>query len=329
MKESDIRPKDLHDEYIRLSSIDSLEYFPVNKKRFPIDCPACLSNNLEHSFKKEGFDYEACKDCGTLFASPRPPLEDFVKFYEDSPSSSYWAKVFFPTVADARRKSMFAPKVKEISELFKKKDFKIETIIDVGAGHGIFLEEWQKVNQESKIFAVEPGKELANICRSKGIETLEKIVEEADEYSNKGDLVTSFEVIEHCTNPIEYIQSLKNITKDGGYVVISGVSIDGFDIQILGKESKTIAPPYHINFISVEGFYALFKLAGFSEVEVITPGKLDLDIVLNNLQEDKLQSSGLNFLNIINKRGQSTKDLFQQFLRDANMSSHIWVIAKK
>ena len=71
MKESDIRPKDLHDEYIRLSSIDSLEYFPINKKRFPIDCPACHSNNLEHSFKKEGFDYEVCKDCGTLFASPR------------------------------------------------------------------------------------------------------------------------------------------------------------------------------------------------------------------------------------------------------------------
>ena len=328
MKESDIRPQELHDEYIRLCNIDADRFFPIAKERYDINCPACNSQIKNKAFEKQNFGLEVCTECESMFVSPRPPARDFFDFYKDSPSSTYWAEVFFPSVMDARRENMFKPKAEEISKIFLSKSFNVETVIDVGAGHGIFLEEWQKINPNSSIYAVEPGKKMADICRSKGIETLEKIAEEAEEFYQKGDLVTSFEVIEHSFDPLEYIKALKKLSKKDGYVLISGLTVDGLDIQILGKSSKAIAPPFHLNFLSVEGFKKLFERAGFSEIEVITPGKLDLDIVLNTFSKEELNKKGLNFLNLINKRGDKIKDKFQEFLRDSKLSSHIWVIAR-
>ena len=77
----------------------------------------------------------------------------------------------------------------------------------------------------------------------------------------------------------------KKLAKKDGYVLVSGLTVDGLDIQILGKSSKAIAPPFHLNFLSVEGLYKLFERADFSEIDVITPGKLDLDIVLNTFSK--------------------------------------------
>ena len=328
MKESDIRPQELHDEYIRLCNIDAETFFPINREREDINCPACNSQIKKKAFEKQNFGLEICNDCESMFVSPRPPASDFFNFYKDSPSSTYWAEVFFPSVMDARRENMFKPKAEEITEIFFNKDFNINTIVDVGAGHGIFLEEWKKINSSSSIYAIEPGKKMADICRSKGIETLEKIAEEAEEFYQKADLVTSFEVIEHSYDPLEYVKALKKLAKKDGYVLVSGLTVDGLDIQILGKSSKAIAPPFHLNFLSVEGLHKLFERAEFSEIDVITPGKLDLDIVLNTFSKKELDRKGLNFLNLINKRGDRVKDKFQEFLRDSRLSSHVWVIAR-
>ena len=42
MKESEIRPKDIFDEYLRLAKIDTINYF-TDELRLQISCPACNS----------------------------------------------------------------------------------------------------------------------------------------------------------------------------------------------------------------------------------------------------------------------------------------------
>ena len=55
MKEHDIRPKGLFDEYLRLSSQDIASYFS-KKRRVPIACPACNQTQNQFAFKKNNFD---------------------------------------------------------------------------------------------------------------------------------------------------------------------------------------------------------------------------------------------------------------------------------
>ena len=327
MKEADIRPVHLFKEYLRLSAQDAIAYFqPENREK--ITCPACNSPQAELGFNKHEFDYLVCQDCNTLYASPRPPLWEYEAFYRDSPSSNYFADIFIPAVIEKRRSRMFIPRVESIRKLCADNAFQPQAIVDVGAGNGIFLEEWKKRHPESRVCAIEPSVAFARTCRDKGIEVLETIVENADAWSEKADLITSFELIEHTHNPLVFIQSLYKILKPGGYIVLSGLGVEGFDIQVLWENSKSVSPPHHINFMSVRGFEILFERGGFSNIQVLTPGKLDVDILLNSLAENPNVEIG-RFEKLLLERGEEALHAFQTFLATYQLSSHCQVWAQK
>ena len=327
MKENDIRPAHLLNEYLRLSSLDAEEYFQL-ENRVPIPCPACAETSFSPAFCKNGFEFVVCQQCATLYLSPRPPLREFERFYTESPSSSYWANTFFPSVIEARRHTIFKSKVKRVEAFCGSKGITGESIMEVGAGHGIFLEEWKKGHPNAKVFAVEPSPDLANVCRGKGIEVLEVVAEQAGQWFDCADLLTCFEVIEHAHDPLRFLQSFYNLVKKDGWVVISGLGVEGFDIQMLWEKSKSIFPPHHINFFSIKGFEELFARAGFKSVEVSTPGQLDVDIVWNAFREDDSLEMG-RFESLLFNRGEGALREFQDFLVQHKLSSHCWVSAHK
>jgi hypothetical protein len=120
---------------------------------------------------------------------------------------------------------------------------------------------------------------------------------------------------------------MKRLARPGGLVFLSTLSIDGFDLQTLWDSSSQIFPPHHINFLSVQGFERLFERAGLIDIEVTTPGKLDVDIIRNASLKNPDLLTGQRFLqNIVvdDKLGA----LFQQFLSSNSLSSHAWVIGK-
>ena len=327
MKEHEIRPKGIFEQYLELSRKDAEIFFDTNNRK-TIPCPACFSEKYAPAFSKQGFDYVECVQCSTLFMSPRPSLSQFEKFYVNSQSSEFWAKVFFPAVAEPRRIKIFKPRVQKILEFCKAKGLRPETALDVGAGFGIFLEELQKKQPKVQISGIEPSPILAEACREKGIEILETIAEKATNWKEKADLLTCFEVIEHVHNPLLFVKSLFSLLKNSGTVVLSGLSGQGFDILTLWKNSKSIAPPHHINFISIKGFEILFKNAGFEDIEIVTPGKLDVDIVLNSIQEDPSINIG-RFAKILLEKNENVLNDFQNFLAENQLSSHCWILARK
>ena len=323
MREHEIRPKELFDEYIRLCSNDIKKYFSEGC-RVSISCPACCQSGSPFSFKKKGFDYVECVNCKTLYLSPRPPLVEFKKFYTESTSARFWAKDFFPAVMEIRREKIFKPNAKKIHSICYEKGIGVKTIIDVGAGCGIFLEEWRKNDPEAELIAIEPLHDLSKICQSKGIQVVTSIVEKVSNLQSKANLVVCFEVIEHAHDPFLFVKAIKEMVAPGGLAVFTGLGVDGFDIQVLWDKSKSIFPPHHINFMSVSGFHRLFQRAGFAGVEVVTPGKLDVDIVLNSRE---FVAGENRFVETLLNRGEEALGELQSFLAKYQLSSHCWVLA--
>jgi hypothetical protein len=97
---------------------------------------------------------------------------------------------------------------------------------------------------------------------------------------------------------------------------------------MLWEKSNSIFPPHHINFMSVAGFEYLFVRAGLDEVEVTTPGLLDVDIICNAIKRDQDLLNGQRFLRRI-VTDQILAVTFQAFLAANRLSSHAWVIGKK
>lgn len=328
MKESEIRPSDLFAEYLRLSAADAENLFDP-ARREPVDCPGCGAREREHAFVKHGFDYVVCEACASLYQSPRPPVSEYAQFYRDSVSARYWADVFLPAVIDARREKLFRPRAERIRALCDERGLKPKTVIDIGAGHGVALEEWKRLDPSARLVAVEPGAALAAACRAKGIDVVETMAEDAGAATDiRGDLVTCFEVIEHVRDALAFARSLYDLTAPGGLTLVTGLGVDGFDIQLLWDRSNSISPPHHINFMSAAGFEALFKRAGFAKVEILTPGRLDVDIVAGALERGEVEDLP-RFERLLLSRGEACRQDFQQFLARHQLSSHSWVLASR
>lgn len=327
LKEDDIRPQDLLNKYLELSRSDAELMFNGVSRR-DIACVACGSKSLSLEFEKNSFVFKRCDKCGTLFQTPRPDLEAFERFYKDSISSEFWAKEFFPTVAEVRRTAIFEPRARSLAELLKEKGFSAKTIVDVGAGHGVFLDSLMKAFSGAQGIAVEPSADMAASCKSKGYEVFQALAEEVDTLSDCADLTCALEVMEHVHDPLAFLSCLAKFTRPGGAVFFTTLGCDGFDIQVLGKNSNAVSPPHHLNFLSVDGFVDLCQRAGLEDVQVLTPGKLDVDIVRNKFQENpELKAENPFISKIIDEP--KIASAFQEFLASNQMSSHTWVLARK
>lgn len=327
MKEEDIRPKELMMENQRLRQEDAQDLIKNKVDFVNISCPACESDDYEEQFQKEGFDFVKCKNCQTMFITPRPSLDLLNKFYENSKCLKHWNK-FFASTEDSRRQNIFVPRAVQVIELCKKYGVNTKTLLDVGAGFGTFCEEVEKHNFFDKVIAVEPSVALAEACKKKGLNVIDKPIEEIS--LDEVDVITNFELIEHLFCPKDFVKSCYDALSSEGLLILTTPNIKGFDLVILGKISTNIAGPNHINYFHPASLTLLLENSGFKVVEVLTPGKLDAELVRKKIISKELDTTNNPFLQLIliDKWSEIGKNL-QNFLSNNNLSSHMWIVAKK
>lgn len=318
--ENEIRPKEIFDKYLELSKRDGSKL--DHAKFTTINCPACTNGNTSIDLTKFEFTFHRCKQCGTLFCNPRPTAAQLKEFYVQSESAAFWSKEFLPKVEAARKEKLIKPKAEEIIRLLKQKNFSPKRICDIGAGHGFMLEELAKSLIGTNFYAIEPDSNSCSVLRSKNFQVMQGLIGESKEWSGKIDFATCFEVFEHVFSPEIFITDIYDLLAPGGMALITTLSCDGYDIANLREKSKAISPPHHLNFFSHEGIQILLEKVGFKDVEITTPGKLDVDIVLNSdIKND--------FVEILRKRSPEILSSFQNFLAKNNLSSHTWIWLKK
>jgi SAM-dependent methyltransferase len=200
------------------------------------------------------------------------------------------------------------------------------SLVDIGAGYGLFCEEFGRSSPGVPVIAIEPSGPLAEACRKKGITTVQKFLEEVDpqDIGRKVAVATSFELLEHLQDPGRFVRACRGLVMEGGLLVLTTLSWAGFDLQVLREESKSIHPPHHINFFTPRSIRILLDRNGFEPIEVTTPGSLDVDIVRK--QRDAVTDP---FLKNLLDMDDGIRDLFQAFLRDGGLSSHMMVVARR
>jgi len=331
MKESEIRPQELFNRYLDLSRADNEKFFSDHRHFVEVSCPACDCNHYEPGLSKLEFSYRLCSDCGSLYLSPRPPLKMYDLYYRESESVRFWGTHFFKETAEARRQKMFRPRAMLVEEWAQGRG-KIHgegsLLADIGAGYGIFLEEIKRLNRFDRITGIEPAPNLARICREKGFEIIEKKIEDIQEGDVDAVFATAFEVLEHVFNPLAFLTAAGRILRPDGILVFTTLTVNGFDIQVLWQNSKSVYPPHHINLLSIEGMRRLMERSGLQIVELCTPGELDVDIVRNTHDENPAIRLPRFAASIING-SDDVRTNFQNFLKNNELSSHIRVIGRR
>jgi len=326
MKEEDIRKREVFNKYLEMVEMDAKKIFSDKRRFSVINCPACNGVHFEPQFEKLGFKYVLCRDCETLFVNPRPFFEDLDGFYTKSESATFWVEKFFKPVAEVRREKIFKPRAEFVANKFSRENFKI--VGDIGAGFGIFLEELANLWPNVRMVAIESSRDMAEICRSKKIEIIPSAIENVRGWDGKFDLLTSFELFEHLYDPGAFLEKVYNLLKPGGYLFLSTLNGEGFDIQVLWERSKSVAPPQHLNFLNPESISALIKSKGFIVKEASTPGKLDWNIVEGMYSEEGI-NPGRFWELVIKKSNSEVKSKLQSWISENNLSSHMQILCQK
>ena len=329
LTENEIRPVSLMSNQ-KVAALKDVGMLLSERENFvSVNCPACDSSDFYKKFIKYGLDYVECNNCFTFYISPRPTEDVLSRFYSKSYNYEYWNKYIFPASEEKRRQKIFVPRVDSVIEYCNKYNIQPNSILEVGSAFGTFCSEMIARNFFKKVVGVEPTPNSAQTCREKGINIIEKPIEQIIfSEEEKFDVVVNFEVIEHLFSPKDFIVKCKDLLKKNGVLIITCPNGKGFDISILGNISDAVDHE-HLNYFNPESLSNLLKKVGFEILEVKTPGKLDAELVRNKVLEDEFNVDNQPFLKeVLIDKWDSIGEQFQSFLREAGMSSNMWIVAR-
>ena len=113
--------------------------------------------------------------------------------------------------------------------------------------------------------------------------------------------------------------------KTGSFFIFTTLSGTGVDISVLRENSKSVSPPHHLNFFNPKSLPILLKTVGFKNVDITTPGKLDIDILKKNI----------NFIHdrfwkyFLSMASDKNLGIMQKAIEETQSSSHIMITCQK
>jgi len=295
-----------------------------------VACPACASGSCTPAFSKFGFAFQKCSHCGTIYMSPRPSAAVMADYYAHSENYAYWAKYIFPASEASRREKIHKPWLERVLGLCDRHGVRRGTLLEAGPGFGTFASVATESGAFDRVVAVEPTPEMAAACRARGVEVIERRIEDVSKSEiDFADVVVSFEVIEHLFEPSELIIQSARLLRPGGLLVLSCPNGMGFDIAMLGPGSQAVDAE-HVNLFNPESLSILLGRCGFDVVEATTPGRLDAEIVRDAVIAKGNAADLDPFLRrVLIEEWDRLGWPFQQFLAASGLSSHMWVAARR
>ena len=291
-----------------------------------VTCPACGEIDSKECFSKVGFYYNSCNSCDTIFMSPRPSEEIMADYYKNSENYAFWAEHIFPLSEKSRREKIHKPWVDRVVRYCDEYKINRKTLLEIGPGFGTFASAVIAKGSFQRVIAVEPTPELAQACRDRGIEVIEKRVEDLGCTITGVDVLVAFEVIEHLFNPLEFLVSIKKVMHKDGLLILSCPNGKGFDVSIL-KEKSLAVDAEHVNLFNPKSLETLLKKAGFKTLSLQTPGRLDSEFVREAALDGKVKLDP--FLErILIDEWETHGWEFQKFIAAQGLSSHMWVVAQ-
>jgi SAM-dependent methyltransferase len=120
----------------------------------------------------------------------------------------------------------------------------IEEVLDVGCGAGAFLDLGKKAGLRTH--GVELNPKAAAIARQKGHKVYNDLLRTliaAGDYP-RFDLVTTWQVLEHVSDPVDFLWECAQFVKPGGYLAVAVPAENG--INSLSPFNPHVWPPHHV-----------------------------------------------------------------------------------
>lgn len=226
-------------------------------------CPLCAGMELHLAFRKSGYSFYACQNCGHVAVFPLPNAGETQAHYEASYSEDYLAQNI------AWFKVLAAKRMGIINRYFYP-EFKGD-LLDVGSGYGFFLkaaktEGWMTQGIEASPAELEYSVERLglSVCCGDVVPAMESLPGEAF------DVISFWHVLEHLEEPGRILLQAKRTLKPGGILVLNSPNLDSTVFRLLGPGWSWVYVPGHLQYFRVTPFANWLRAQALSVCTVET-----------------------------------------------------------
>lgn len=289
-------------------------------------CNVCFSNDLhiQYEGKIRNGTYGSvtedihrvlkCGNCKNVFLSYNPNSIDFhnTDEYRIQYNNTTDKQYFWNTVGNENELRISRIGIKA---------FVGKTVIDIGVGSGMFLDIIHGVTKET--IAIEPAKffheELSKYHRvySYGADVV------ADK--RRGDVVLSFNVIEHIPNPIEFLKEIRALLNDGGIAYLMTPNHNDILMELI----PDIFQPFyyksaHLYYFDEKSITYCLEEAGFTNYKIGYMHTMDMSNMMLWLKDKR--PMGIGNLQLFDE-GFNT--LYKNYLEENGKANYLWVEFRK
>jgi len=219
-------------------------------------CPLCGHHGHSPLPAFDTHHLVRCKACGGVHTSWLPSHEELTDFYAAYPAITSVSPITIP-------------RYHELLDAFEP--FRTNgRLIDVGCGGGLFLE--QAAKRGGEVHGTEFGQLAVETCRSRGIDIIEGPLDPANYDPGSFDVVCSFEVIEHVTDPRTELRNLATLLRPGGVLYMTTPNFNCL-ARRLGPSSWNVACyPEHLTYFTPASLHRMMVGEGLRKKRLVTTG---------------------------------------------------------
>lgn len=216
------------------------------------------------------FSVYRCPDCGFCKTFPSLKDNDLTDLY-----SNYYPRknlnVKDINIKDHKPQSeevLYRKGLKTNTHLFAKKG---SDVLDVGSGIGYSLLELK--NMGCYPYGLDPDTNAQKLAKKFKIPFHFGLINDNPYPGKKFDYICASQVLEHTTDPLEFVRMCSKKLKPGGELILSFPNPDSFTRRLLGRKWLHWHIPFHQNFMSRKAILLLVKKTGLKllDIKTVTP----------------------------------------------------------
>ncbi len=211
------------------------------------------------------FKVYRCKKCAHILLLPKPTEADDKEFYNSNQQDKNRGKEIDYEKLAANQRFDTDRHVSLIKRLFSKKT----SILDVGAGYGLFVAALYSAGYK-KTKGLEISRERREIAQAHtAAPILEHDIMTGASVIGRYDVVTLFHVLEHTTEPILFLKSLKGLLKTKGTLICEVPNVADQLLINSNEYHDFYWIRAHLNYFNGKTLKNALAKAGFKKVKLV------------------------------------------------------------
>ena len=236
-------------------------------------CVICKNKSVEigslvaKSYLYKNRNLNKCSSCGFVFTEPMPSQAELVKYnskyFESAEQDIELNKTqlaFFKAISKIR--------LKYVIDYLNNNKIKVSNVLEIGPGPGFFAKSFLEFYKSVNYTAIETDSSCHGSLISKGV----KIVD-FESFDEKVDLIIMSHVLEHTSDPCNFILKVSEKLKSEGVLFI--------EVPCLDFKHKKIHEP-HLLFFDKKPMNILLQKNNYHNVKVSYHGKKISKLIRNS-----------------------------------------------